>query len=224
MTAMDVVDAFDAAFVGQPCELVRSDGSVARLPVRRWAAEPDVADRRLLIDRCTGPTLDIGCGPGRLTAALGARGVLAMGIDVSGVAVLSTQARGAAALRRDVFGDVPAAGRWRHALLADGNIGIGADPVRLLRRLGQLLHPGGVAIVEVARPGVGIHREEIRLRIGDRVSAAFGWAWVGADAIGSLARAAGLRPTELVSHHDRWVAILTTATTTARAAVGEWRR
>jgi SAM-dependent methyltransferase len=210
MTAMDVVDAFDAAFVGRPCEIVRSDGSAVPLPVGRWAAEPDAADRRLLIDRCAGPTLDVGCGPGRLTAALGARGVLAMGIDVSGVAVLSTQVRGAAALRRDVFDDVPAAGRWQHALLADGNIGIGADPVRLLRRVGQLLGAGGTAIVEVARPGFGVHREEIRLRVGNQVSAAFGWAWVGADAIGSLARAAGLLLGDLVSHDGRWAALLTT--------------
>jgi SAM-dependent methyltransferase len=216
MTVIDVVDAFDAAFVGRSCELVRSDGSVVPLPVGQWAAEPDAADRRLLIDRCTGPTLDIGCGPGRLTAALGARGVLAMGIDVSGVAVLSTQVRGAAALRRDVFDDVPAAGRWQHALLSDGNVGIGADPVRLLRRVGQLLGPGGTAIVEVARPGVGVHREQIRLRVGGQVSSEFGWAWVGADAIGSVAGAAGLRMIDVASHDGRWVTLLGSDEGTAR--------
>jgi SAM-dependent methyltransferase len=206
---IDIVDAFDAAFVGQRCELVRADGRTVPLPVSRWAASADPTDRRLLLDRCDGPTLDIGCGPGRLTEALGARGVPAMGIDVSGVAVLSTQVRGAAALRRDVFGDVPAAGRWAHALLADGNIGIGADPVRLLRRVGGLVRPGGTVLVEVSRPGFGVHREQIRLRVGDRVSAAFGWAWVGADAVGSLAAAAGLTLIDLASRDGRWVAALT---------------
>jgi SAM-dependent methyltransferase len=208
MTILDAVAAFDAAFVGRRCELVRSDGRSVALPVGRWAAEPDATDRRLLIEPCRGPTLDIGCGPGRLTAALGARGVPAMGIDVSGVAVLSTQVRGAAALRRDVFDDVPAAGRWRHALLADGNIGIGADPVRLLRRVGELLRYGGTALVEVMRPGAGVHREDIRLRVGDQISTAFAWAWVGADAIGSLAVAAGFRLLDVAQHGARWVATL----------------
>jgi SAM-dependent methyltransferase len=208
MTMLDAVAALDAAFAGRPCELVRADGSRFRLPIGQWAAEPDAADHRLLIEPCWGPTLDIGCGPGRLTSALGARGVPAMGIDVSGVAVLSTQVRGAAALRRDVFADVPATGRWRHALLADGNIGIGADPVRLLRRVGELLRYGGTALVEVARPGAGVHREDIRLRVGDHTSTTFAWAWVGADAIGSLAVAAGFRLLDLAHHGARWVATL----------------
>lgn len=208
MKRLAVVDAFDAAFTGQACELVRSDGRRSRLPVSRWAAEPDRADHRLLIEPCQGPTLDIGCGPGRLTSALGARGVPAMGIDVSGVAVLSAQVRGAAALRRDVFDHVPASGRWRYALLADGNIGIGADPVRLLRRVAELLRHGGTALVEVARPGIGLRREGVRLRVGDRTTATFSWSWVGADAIGSLARAAGFRLLGVASHDARWVATL----------------
>lgn len=209
MTAtLDAVAAFDAAFVGMPCELIRADGRRGPLPVGRWAAEPDATDHSLLIEPCGGPTLDIGCGPGRLTAALGARGVPAMGIDVSGVAVLSTQARGAAALRRDVFDQVPAAGRWRHILLADGNIGIGADPVRLLRRVAELLGPAGTVLVELARPGLGVLREEIRLRVGSQISAAFAWAWVGADVIGSLAAAAGLGVRDLAARDGRWVATL----------------
>lgn len=215
MTALDVVAAFDAAFVGRRCELIRADGSTVPLPVSRWSAEADAADHELFVDRCVGPTLDIGCGPGRLTSALSARGVLAMGIDVSGVAVVSTQVRGAAALRRDVFDDVPAAGRWQHALLADGNIGIGADPVRLLRRVGDLVCPVGSVLVEVARPGFGVRREEIRLRIGEQISAAFGWAWVGADAIEALATAAGLVVTELTSRADRRLAVLTSGRTSA---------
>ena len=211
MTALDTVAAFDAAFVGLRCEVIRTDGRRGPLPVGRWAAEPDAADRRLLLEPCGGPTLDIGCGPGRLTAALGARGIPAMGIDVSGVAVLSTQARGAAALRRDVFDHVPAAGRWRHVLLADGNIGIGADPVRLLRRVGELLGPGGTVLVELIRPGFGVRREEIRLRVGDEITPAFAWTWVGADAIGVLAEAAGLGVLGLASRAGRWVATLAAA-------------
>ncbi len=42
-------------------------------------------------------------------------------------------------LERSIFDHVPGAGRWRTALLLDGNIGIGGDPVALLERLGDLL-------------------------------------------------------------------------------------
>ena len=41
--------------------------------------------------------------------------------------------RGVTFLERSVFDRVPGAGRWRTALLLDGNIGIGGDPVALLR-------------------------------------------------------------------------------------------
>ena len=35
-------------------------------------------------------------------------------------------------VRRDLFGALPGEGTWSHVLLADGNIGIGGDPVTLL--------------------------------------------------------------------------------------------
>ena len=50
-------------------------------------------------------------------------------------AVAQTPDRGVAAIRRNVFDALPGEGRWRTALLADGNIGIGGDPAALLRRL-----------------------------------------------------------------------------------------
>ena len=48
---------------------------------RAGAATPTRADLALLA-HCTGRTLDIGCGPGRLTAALAALGHVVLGIDV----------------------------------------------------------------------------------------------------------------------------------------------
>ena len=57
------------------------------------------------------------------------------------------------AMVADVFDDVPREGRWGTALLADGNVGISGDPVHLLRRVRQLLQPGGRAVVEVSGPG-----------------------------------------------------------------------
>lgn len=79
-----------------------------------------------------------------------------LGIDVVPEAVALTRERGASALVRDVFAPVPGEGWWDTALLANGNIGIGGDPVTLLRRVHALLLPGGRAVVEVARPGVGM--------------------------------------------------------------------
>ena len=122
------------------------------LPISRWQAKPDEGDEQIL-RRCTGATVDIGCGPGRLTKELLSRGIVAMGIDVVPEAVRQTRERGAAALRRDVFDVLPCEGRWQTALLADGNIGIGGNPVRLLRRLNRLVRVGGRVIADLAPPG-----------------------------------------------------------------------
>ncbi|MGI8614092.1 MAG: methyltransferase domain-containing protein [Nocardioidaceae bacterium] len=207
-TRLRAVDALDAAFTGSACEVVTGDGLIVPLPIGRWSGEPDLADRRLLLDPCTGPTLDVGCGPGRLTAALGRRGVPAMGIDISGIAVLRTQRRGAPALRRDVFGEVPATGRWSHVLLADGNVGIGGDPQRLLARVRELLHPGGTVLAEVAGRGVGLRSESMRLRLGGELTRAFSWSFVGIDAIVALAAGAELSLLEIAVASGRYVARL----------------
>src|SRR5581483_1639362 len=56
--------------------------------------------------------------------------------------------RGAAVMLGDVFGPLPGAGTWHTVLLADGSIGLGADPRRLLARASHLLRPGGQCVVE----------------------------------------------------------------------------
>jgi len=77
--------AFDPALAGAPARLLRDDGAEVDLAVRRWRRRAAGEDRWLL-DRCTGPAIDLGCGPGRLVAALADRGVPALGVDVSPVA------------------------------------------------------------------------------------------------------------------------------------------
>jgi SAM-dependent methyltransferase len=182
----------DQAFAGTACHFIDNRGTVRLLDVRPWRADADEVDLTLFVDPCTGTTLDIGCGPGRLAAALRARGIPAMGIDTSIEAIRQARDRGAIAIRRDVFSSVPGEGRWDCALLADGNLGIGGDPVHLLRRAAGLVRPGGDIISEVNAEGTGIVREQVRLRVGEHVTAPFAWASVGIDGIESVASAAGL--------------------------------
>jgi len=196
---------FDQALAGAPCLVHGMPGGSAPLPVDSWRGGCDGADR-VLVDACTGPSLDVGCGPGRFTQALAVRGSAALGIDVAAAAVRSTRARGAQAIRRNVFDPLPAEGRWESVLLADGNIGIGGDPVRLLRRVRGLLSQSGSAIVEVAAPGVGVATHRVHLEVDGRRSSAFDWAVVGADALEPLARQASLRALWILERQGRWFA------------------
>src|ERR1700722_10033345 len=124
-----------------------ADGRGLPLQIPRWCGRPDAADEELL-QRCHGPVLDVGCGPGRLTIALTERGVQALGVDISRAAIDLVREAGAPALHRSVFDPLPGLGRWATVLLADGNIGIGGLPARLLRRCAQLLTPGGRILIE----------------------------------------------------------------------------
>ncbi|MCG5436276.1 class I SAM-dependent methyltransferase [Micromonospora sp. PSH25] len=192
--------------------LVHTDGRRDLLPVRRWHGPPEPAVESVAA-RCAGPTIDLGCGPGRLTRALAQRGLVALGVDISAEAVRLTQGRGVVALRRDVFEPLPGEGRWAHALLIDGNIGIGGDPVRLLRRCGALIAADGTLVVEVQPPGAGLWRGQAYVlsgSSGDRElrGPAFRWARVGAEAVARTAAAAGLRVADRFRFGARWFAEL----------------
>jgi 2-polyprenyl-3-methyl-5-hydroxy-6-metoxy-1,4-benzoquinol methylase len=95
---MSTSEALDRAFAGEMCELVHPDGSSRTMAIEGWQQNATAADLELFVDRCHGPTLDVGCGPGRLTAALTERGVDALGIDISLEAVRQTRDRGAPAV------------------------------------------------------------------------------------------------------------------------------
>jgi SAM-dependent methyltransferase len=180
------------------------------LPVADWSSSRLPGDEALLA-RCAGPTLDVGCGPGRLVAALATRGAHALGIDISSAAVSQARSRAGNvnALQRCVFGPVPGAGLWEHALLADGNIGIGGDPVALLRRVSALLTPQGLIHAELAPPGAASVVRHLQLEdVTRRVSESFPWAEVGFDTIETLATASGLEVAETWYAADRWFASL----------------
>jgi rSAM/selenodomain-associated transferase 1 len=193
----------------EPIWLVAADGWRSRLPVSRWRGGPEPAVRDLL-DRCTGPTLDVGCGPGRLTAALAARGVTTLGIDTSAGAVAQACRRGGSALCRDVFAAVPGEGRWAHVLLVDGNIGIGGDPARLLRRCAALLRPGGSVLAELEAGDTGLWQGYAHLAYGHpaRRTPPFRWARLGVGAVHRLSDTAGLTVRALLHRDRRWFAEL----------------
>ncbi|GGK75056.1 methyltransferase type 12 [Sphaerisporangium melleum] len=198
---------YEDALQGRDVDVEYSDGTVRPLGAERWL-RPIAGDQRLLA-RCDGPTLDVGSGPGRLTAALAGMGVPVLGIDVTPLAVALTRRAGAPALCRNVFEPLPGTGRWAVALLADGNIGIGGNPEALLRRLRELVRPGGAVITELAPPGSPSGVDRVRLRRGGRAADWFTWATVSADDIGPLARRCGFPSVEPWHEAGRWFATLT---------------
>ncbi|MFI1676275.1 methyltransferase domain-containing protein [Streptomyces sp. NPDC020607] len=178
-----------------PLFLRRADGWLLPLDVERWCAHADATDLEV-VERCEGAVLDIGCGPGRLVAALAARGRRALGIDVSRAAVARTTGLGGQALHRSVFEPLPGEGRWGTALLLDGNVGIGGDPSALLARTAELLAPGGLLITETAPVDID-ERVDVRLVPATDVHGAyerpFPWARLGTPALLRHAGRAGWR-------------------------------
>jgi SAM-dependent methyltransferase len=199
----------DAVVTSGPASpLVRfEDGALIPLPVVRYVGSADELDLRLL-DDVHGPVLDVGCGPGRHLRALSARGVRALGIDLSPTAVALARSDGARAVVADIFGEVPGSGDWRTALLLDGNIGIGGDPVRLLRRLRSLLSSDGVGLIEVEPPGSVRRGGLARLELGSESSGWFPWARVAADDVAAIAAEAGMTVEREWSCAQRWFARL----------------
>jgi SAM-dependent methyltransferase len=198
---------FTRALRGHRCTVVGLGDEPQALPVQRWADSADGSDA-LLLDQCQGPTLDVGCGPGRLTERLAERGQVVLGIDIVRESVRLTRDRGVVALERDVFDALPGEGRWGSALLADGNVGIGGDPVALLARLRGLLDPRGRVVAEVAPPGVALRTVWVALECDGTRSRPFRWAVVGVDDIAALADAAGFGATRCSHHQGRWCAVL----------------
>ena len=183
-------------------------GTVIPLDVARWRSEPDDVESALLAS-VEDPVLDIGCGPGRLTAALAAAGRPVLGIDPSPLARAEARRRGAPVLRRSVCDPLPGERRWATALLMDGNVGIGGDPASLLGRVAALIRPGGQAVVEVEAPGVPTESLTVRLHPGDGPAGPpFPWARVGADAVPALAAGAGLCVGAVDGDRGRWFARL----------------
>jgi SAM-dependent methyltransferase len=195
-----------SAGIAHNLEVCDESGRCAPLAVHAWSAVSVPGDDSLLAS-CGGVTLDVGCGPGRVAAALAARGVPVLGLDIAATAVAFARRRGAPVLRRSIFDALPAEGHWDTVVLADGNIGIGGDPETLLTRCATLLTSGGQVVVELEPPGT-TRRARLQLASPTRRSEWFAWAHVGVDAIRPLAWRAGLTTGATWTEARRWFAVL----------------
>jgi SAM-dependent methyltransferase len=184
-------------------------GELLPLHPARWYGEASPTEEELLRE-VAAPVLDVGCGPGRLVVGLGRLGMPALGVDPAPGAVELARRRGATVLQRSVFDPLPGQGRWRTILLIDGNIGIGGDPTRLLRRCRELAAPGATIVAEVESPGTARQTHRVRLERGSQRSQPFPWAVVGVDAIGGLGAVSGLalRHVRRTAGESRWFAHL----------------
>jgi hypothetical protein len=189
-------------------QIVRlADGTSMPLPLHRYLAQADKTDEQLL-SGLRGPVLDVGCGPGRHLHALAARGVFALGVDLSPVAVSLARGRGSHAIVGSIFGELPGGGSWRSALLLDGNIGIGGVPQRLLTRIGTLLGDRGELLVELSPPEAATICTRARIESAHAASSWFAWASVSVSDIDTLACAAGFATASRIERDGRWFARL----------------
>lgn len=201
---------YDRALDGEHCWVRHHDGSLDALPVQSWLGGPGADTRfdRVVVGMCEGPTIDLGCGPGRLVARLVRQGIPALGVDLSATAIGLARGRGAPALHRDVFDPLPGTGRWHTVLLADGNVGLGGDPWRVLRRAAELLRRGGYCVVEFDSTATGVNVDWVRLESPGTVGPWFRWARVGIDCAAGLAHDVGLAMTDVHRIGNRVVATL----------------
>ncbi len=209
---------YDRALDGERCWIRHEDGEVRPLPAHRWlgtgcsddgsGVSGDALDEdfdEAVTQMCSGPTIELGCGPGRLVARLIQRGIPALGIDRSATAIHLAGRGGAPALLGDVFEPSPASGRcpqpgtglWQTVLLVDGNVGLGGDPLRILGRAAELLCRGGRCVAEFDVEAIGIRARWVRLESARDVGPWFRWASVGVDSAATLAAQVGLTLTSV---------------------------
>ncbi|OBH88566.1 MULTISPECIES: hypothetical protein [unclassified Mycobacterium] len=198
---------YDRALGGERCWIRHDDGELRPLPAHRWLGvrcpddvcpgdgSGDAFDEdfdEAVTQMCTGPTIELGCGPGRLVARLIQRGIPALGIDRSVAAIRLAGRGGAPVLLGDVFDPLPAMGLWQTVLLVDGNVGLGGDPRRILGRATELLARGGRCVAEFDAEDIGVRSRWVRLESAREVGPWFRWASVGVDSAAGLAAQVGL--------------------------------
>jgi SAM-dependent methyltransferase len=183
------------------------DGRLHTLESDRWLGPADDVDLRVLA-RARGPVLDIGCGPGRHVEALSEQAVEVLGMDLTPDFVAAAQRQGRPVVLQSVFDPIPGGNRWQSALMLDGSVGIGGDPVTLLRRVDELLAPGGRAIVETAAPDERSGRGQMVIESEVGADFSFDWATLSVADAWHVARAACFSVTDVWEDTGRWFAQL----------------
>jgi SAM-dependent methyltransferase len=171
-------------------------------PARWFGGLPPEEDE--VLAEAVAPVLDAGCGPGRHVVALSRRGVFSVGVDVAPSAVGLVRRRGAIALRASIFDYLPWTGTWGSVLLLDGNVGIGGDPERLIRRVRSLLRRGGRVLLELEPPGVPSRSLRVRLEAGGLAGPWFRWGVLGMDGLARVARSGGFVVAKTWTGGGRW--------------------
>lgn len=158
---------------------------------------PLSAPERWLLGLAGGLVVDVGCGPARHARFLQARGLRAVGIDRSALALATATALGLRlAVQADALhGPLPAG--FGTALLLDGNLGIGGTALgaaRLLDRLAGSAGDGARLLVSGRAPRGPAHRTWV-LR-GEYLGTAgpwFDWLVPSLAGLTALAATAGWR-------------------------------
>jgi SAM-dependent methyltransferase len=123
------------------------DAAVYCRPAARWRAE-----ERQALRLAHGRVLDIGCGAGRHTLALQARGLHVLGIDQSPLAIKTARARGLRHATVLSIQDItPRLGPFDTILMLGNNFGLFANARqagRLLRRFARLTAPDARILAE----------------------------------------------------------------------------
>lgn len=206
---------FDDLYEGADVVVRRVSGwrseATLEIDLGRWTRPADRVDE-LVVARCESPVVDIGCGPGRMVAALQRSGRAALGIDISTAAVAVSRRAGGQVLRRDLRLPLASEGRWGTALLLDGNIGIGGDVSWLLRRCRDIVGGGGLIICEIDPDPARDEAFEVVLSRPGCHSSPIPWASVGAHALVRVAATLDLIVTESWDADRRSFLALRTAT------------
>ena len=179
-------------------------------PTATWGAPPDEIELRL----APGPRSDwfdddarVALFDGEWTVAADADRV---GVRLDGP-VLTRRRAGELPSEGMVPGALQVAPTGRPTvLLADGNVGLGGDPERILRRAGELLRRGGRCIAEFDSATTGINVSWVRLESQETIGPWFRWASVGIDCVPALAARVGLAVADVHPIGQRVVASLVT--------------